>query len=89
MEPAYDWVYSSQQHTPEGFYRRMYYFERGVEPWGWLEDGNRWYRISCSYWFGDWIEEQNTVWWRAHGEPHRAIYIVREELMTLIKLKWL
>jgi hypothetical protein len=40
MEPAHNWVYPSQQHTPEGFYRRMYYFERGVEPWGWLEDGN-------------------------------------------------
>jgi hypothetical protein len=27
--------------------------------------------------------------WRAYGERHRAIYIIREELMTIIHLRWL
>lgn len=53
------------------------------------EHGKLWYRLSCSYWFGDWIEEQDKILWRAHGERHRAIYIVREELMMLIQLRWL
>jgi hypothetical protein len=69
---------------------KLFYVESGCESGGQDEDGTMWYRISCSYWFGDWIEANcNTEQWRAHGERHRAIYIVREDLMTFIRLKWL
>lgn len=69
--------------------RRLFYFETGCA-FPFKENGATWYRISCSYWFGDWIEEYgNTDQWRAHGGRHRAIYIVREDLMTFIKLRWL
>jgi hypothetical protein len=69
---------------------KLFYVESGCESGGQDEHGVTWYRISCSYWFGDWIEANcNTEQWRAHGAPHRAIYIVREDLMTFIQLKWL
>jgi hypothetical protein len=69
---------------------RLFYVEGGCESGGQDEHGVTWYRISCSFWFGDWIEQNcDTEQWRAHGERHRAIYIVREDLMTFIRLKWL
>jgi hypothetical protein len=73
---------------PEGCSKRLYDVESGCElPW--KEDGHTWRRIQTSYWFGDWIETQDRSMWRAYGGRHRAIYIVREDLMTLIRLKWL
>ena len=78
--PKYDLVHGD----------RLFFVEPGCELGGQDPDSTTWYRISCSYWFGDWIEENcNTELWRAHGERHRAIYIVREDLMTFIRLKWL
>lgn len=68
---------------------KLYHFEAGCLKCGFEEDGYTWYRIQTSYWFGDWIETQDKNLWRTHGGRHRAIYIVREELMTLIQLKWL
>lgn len=68
---------------------KLFYFEPGCEYGGKDSNGIKWYRMSCSYWFGDWIEEQDSTLWKAHGSPHRAIYIVREELITLIALTWL
>lgn len=74
---------------PEGYGSRLYHVEPGCE-YGYKEpDGYVWYRIQCSYWFGDWIEEQDKATWRSYGGRHRAIYIVREDLMTMVKLKWL
>lgn len=67
---------------------RMYYYEPGCEYGFRDENGVLWYRISCSYWFGDWIETQNTDWWKSYGAYHRAIYMVRKELMFLINLHW-
>lgn len=88
-----EWIpeYVYTQHPAEGRSDgRMYHFESGCMPWGEKdEDGVTWYRIQTSYWFGDWIETQDKNLWRTHGGRHRAIYIVREELMTLIQLKWL
>jgi hypothetical protein len=70
-------------------YAKLYYFEP-YDEYGWPEeDGYRWYRLNCSYQFGDWIETQDDTLWEAYGRPHRAIYHVRGDLMTLIKLKWL
>ena len=70
-------------------YAKLYHFEPYEEN-GWLrEDGHRWYRLNCSYRFGDWIETQDNTTWEAYGGAHRAIYLVRDDLMTLIKLKWL
>jgi len=80
------WIHTN--NPPEGCSKKLYAVEPGCEIPGEDEHGRRWHRISCSYWFGDWIETQNSDWWRAHGEPHRAIYIVREELMFVIKLRW-
>lgn len=74
---------------PENYTRRLYHVEPGCEYGFKEEDGYVWKRIQCSYWFGDWIETQDPALWRIHGGRHRAIYIVREDLMTLIKLKWL
>jgi hypothetical protein len=86
LELTKKWVY-----TNCGPYGRdnMYYFESYGEH-GWLrEDGHRWYRLNCRYWFGDWIETQDKNLWEAYGGRHRAIYHVREELMTIINLRWL
>ena len=70
-------------------HENMYFFE-SYEKHGWLrDDGHRWYRLNCSYWFGDWIETQDKTLWEAYGERHRAIYLVREELLALIHLRWL
>lgn len=69
-------------------YAKLYYFEPYEEN-GWLrEDNYRWYRLNCSYRFGDWIETHDDTSWEAYGGPHRAIYLVRGDLMTFIKLKW-
>ena len=86
-----DWIRSKRSHSRDMVYGdRLYYVEPGCE-YGYKEDdGYVWYRLSCSYWFGDWIEENGaTEQWRAYGSPHRAIYIVREDLLMFIKLKWL
>lgn len=67
---------------------RLYYFEPFDEQ-GWLrEDEHRWYRLNCSYRFGDWIEEQDESQWEAYGGRHRAIYLVRDDLYAFIRLKW-
>jgi hypothetical protein len=69
---------------------RLYYVEPGCE-YGFKEDdGYVWQRLNCSYWFGDWIEANGgEERWRFYGARHRAIYIVREDLMAFIQLKWL
>lgn len=82
-----NWIRTS--NPPEGHSYRLYHVEPGCEFGYKEEDGYMWYRIQCSYWFGDWIETQDKSLWRIYGGRHRAIYIVREDLMTLIKLKWL
>jgi hypothetical protein len=82
------WVHTPRPSADYG--SKLYYFDDGCLPGGELdEDGVRWYRINCSYWFGDWIEEQDQALWRSYGGRHRAIYIIREELMTIIHLRWL
>jgi hypothetical protein len=81
-----DWKYGNLGDERNS---RLYFFEAGCEYGGKDEAGVTWYRLNCSYRFGDWIEEQDTTTWRAYGGRHRAIYIVREDLMTLIKLRWL
>ena len=84
------WVRSKQSHERDMVYGdRLYHVEPGCE-YGFKEkDGYVWNRIQCSYWFGDWIETQDKSMWRSYGGRHRAIYIVREDLMMFIKLKWL
>lgn len=80
-DPQYDMVYGD----------RLFYFEP-YDDNGWLrEDDRRWYRLNCSYWFGDWIEENGIKdeQWEAYGGAHRAIYMVREDLLMFIKLKFL
>lgn len=83
-----DWVLT--KHPPKGFGPKAYYFDVG-NSCGYPDDnGDLWYRLNCSYWLGDWIEANGGDGrWRAHGSPHRAIYIVREDLFMFIKLKWL
>ena len=81
------WTHTN--NPPDGCSKKLYNVESGCEIPSTDEHGRQWHRISCSYWFGDWIETQDKTMWRAHGERHRAIYIVREELMTIIRLKWL
>lgn len=86
-----DWFYTTRgphNNTPPG--DKLFYFEPGCEYGTKDGQGVTWYRISCSYWFGDWIEENtNNEQWLRYGGKHRAIYVVREDLMTLIRLKWL
>jgi hypothetical protein len=79
-DPKYDMTYGD----------RLYYVESGCE-YGFKEDdGYVWSRLNCSYWFGDWIEENGGAErWRIYGGRHRAIYIVREDLLAFIKMKWL
>jgi hypothetical protein len=89
MSGEIDSVYFHTKNPPEGHSTRLYHFERGCEPWGFVEDDVRWYRIQTSYWFGDWIETQDRELWKTYGGRHRAIYIIREELMTIIQLQWL
>jgi hypothetical protein len=68
---------------------RLYFFEP-FDDRGWLrDDEHRWYRLNCSYRFGDWIEQQDKGSWEAYGGRHRAIYLVRDDLYSFIKLKWL
>lgn len=84
------------KHNPEHdklYGDRLFYFELGGEvgfyPYD-RNDGILWYRLQCSYWFGDWIEANGGAGrWEAYGKAHRAIYHVREDLMAFIKLKWL
>ena len=84
------WVRSKREPEIDKLYGdRLYYVEPGCEYGFEEEDGYKWYRLNCSYWFGDWIETQDKTQWRAYGSPHRAIYIVREDLFAFIKLKWL
>ena len=75
-------------HAPDGRSPVIYSIDQGEEH-GYLYEGQRYYRIQCSYWFGDWLETQDQSLWQAYGGRHRAIYIVREELLTLIHLKWI
>lgn len=81
-----NWYFGKNEPFQE---QKLFYFEP-FDDRGWLRDDEyRWYRLNCSYQFGDWIEEQNTKQWESYGSPHRAIYVVRDDLMTFIKLKWL
>lgn len=70
----------------EGGYRKAF---NATDHWKDKEDGITYYRLECMYWFGDWIETQGESMWKMYGAPHRGIYIVTEQLMTLIRLKWL
>lgn len=83
-----DWVHTKT--PPKDSSSKLYHVETGCK-YGYKEpDGYVWYRIQCSYWFGDWIEANGGAErWRIYGGRHRAIYIVREDLMAFIKLKWL
>jgi hypothetical protein len=81
--------YVTTTRAPEGCSSRLYHIEPGCEYGTTDDDGAHWYRIQTSYWFGDWIETQDRGLWKTHGGRHRAIYIVRGELMTIIKLMWL
>lgn len=82
-----DWFHTKT--PPEHYSSKLFYFEPGCEYGGKDEDGVTWYRIRCNYWFGDWIETHNPTLWRPYGRAYRAIYIVHEKLMTLIRLQWL
>lgn len=86
-----NWVRSKRPPERDMLYGdRLFYFEPGCEYGSKDNEGVHWYRLSCSYWFGDWIEANGTEGqWRPYGGRHRAIYIVREDLLTFIKLKWL
>lgn len=85
-----DWVRSKRPPERDKLYGdRLWHWEPGCEFGNKDDDGATWYRLNCSYWFGDWIETQNKSLWKTYGGRHRAIYIVREDLMLLIKLKWL
>lgn len=68
---------------------RLFHFDMFGEHGVLDENGVRWYRLNCSFWFGDWIETQDKNVWEIYGDQHRAIYIVREDFMTLIRLKFL
>lgn len=84
------WIYSKREPKYDALRGdRLWHFDNGEE-YGWTEAGVRWYRLNCSYWFGDWIEANARAdQWKTYGGRHRAIYIVREDLMTFIRLKWL
>ena len=91
LTPHSHWVCSKRDPERDKLYGdKLYYFEPGCECGYKQDDGYVWYRLNCSYWFGDWIEESGGAErWQAYGKRHRAIYIVREDLMAFIKLKWL
>lgn len=91
----FEWVRSKRSHERDLIYGdKLYHYELGGECGFYPHDRNDgvlWYRLNCSYWFGDWIEANGTEGeqWEAYGERHRAIYHVREDLLAFIKLKWL
>ena len=85
------WVISKRPPERDHLYGdKLYNLEPGGE-YGWKDDaGVVWYRLNCSYWFGDWIEANaGKEQYQIYGQRHRAIYIVREDLLTFIKMKWL
>jgi hypothetical protein len=88
-----EWVYTKRPPEHRVDYEtksKLYNFDLGGEYGHPDENGVKWYRINCMYWFGDWIEENGSKdQWQEYGERHRAIYIVREDLFAFIKLKWL
>ena len=84
-----DWI-RSKRPIDKVYGDRLWHWDHGGESGGKDGAGVTWYRLNCSYWFGDWIEENcDQELWTRYGGPHRAIYIVREDLMLFIKLKWL
>ena len=81
------WVHTDQPLPGQS--TRMYKFDVYSDSLGYEgEGGKRWFILNCSYWFGDWIEEQDESLWEAYGASHRAIYHVREELYAIILLRW-
>lgn len=88
-----EWVYTNTPPEHRAEYEtksKLYHVEQGCGVGFKEDDGYVWYRINCVYWFGDWIEKNcGEEGWKAYGRPHRAIYLVREDLLTFIKLKWL
>jgi hypothetical protein len=86
-----DWIRSKRDPEYDKLYGdRLWHWDMSDE-YGWTEGNARWHRLNCSYWFGDWIEAngKENEQWKAYGARHRAIYLVREDLMAFIKLKWL
>lgn len=88
------WV--RRKHNPEHdmlYGDKLFQFDLGGECGFYPHDSNDrilWYHLKCSYWFGDWIEANaGKEQYKIYGERHRAIYQVREDFMTFIKLKWL
>jgi hypothetical protein len=65
--------------------------------WDWPKDGNgvsykdssgyTWYRLTCKYQFGDWIEQHSNRLWAIHGQYHQGQYWVHEKLFGLILIK--
>lgn len=53
------------------------------------EHGVVWNQLDCYYWFADWLETQDPEMWRGEGPKHMALYLVREDFMPMILLKWL
>ena len=87
----FEWVRSKRPPEYDKLYGdKLYHFDVGNRYGNKDENGVTWYRLNCSYWFGDWIEQTGSKdQWYAYGARHRAIYIVRDDFMSFIELKWL
>lgn len=86
-----DWVRSKRPPVYDKLYGDRLYEDTFESKYGFKNEfGVTWYRLQCSYWFGDWIETNGTCeQWEPYEAAHRAIYIVREDLLAFIKMKWL
>ncbi len=52
------------------------------------KDGHTWHSVNCYYWFGEWIETQDPELWYHVGRPELADYMIRDDFLTMIQLKW-
>jgi hypothetical protein len=44
--------------------------------------------IKCSYVVGDWIETQEVNLWAIIGQHHQSNYIISEQLLVILNLKY-
>ena len=77
---------ANQGHIPAGQAYQIWTTEAAVTFFARAKNKD-WHLLDCRYQLGDWIETHDPEMWRLIGEPWRARYAVRDDLMTVILLR--
>ena len=83
--PSGTMALTNQGHIPTGLAYQLWTVDASRSFFAHAE--NNWHLLDCRYQLADWIETHDPEMWRLIGEPWRARYAVRDDLMTVILLR--